>query len=448
MKNRLLRTTISAGLGLTLAIGFSVNDAAAETKAELQNKLDEIEEKQNANQNEQDQSEKQLNENRKQQDSVVDKLKESEKKIKTMNSQISSKQSEVDQGKKDMDRLKKEIDVLTKRIDQRDQLLKDRVRSMYINGGAVGYLEVLMGSDSFGNFLDRVYALKTIADQDKKILTDQERDKQAQVAKQDEVQDELDKIKSDLVYLKTVKTDLDNEKENQQQLMAQLEDEATELETAAMDKQEEEEILKAQQSVINGKLKTLAEEEAKKKAEAEAAAKAAAEKTQNEKPAAASASAPADSGESSGGSRSAQVVKTSAPAPSGNFIRPAAGYVSSEFGARWGGFHPGIDIANSTGTPVQAVASGVVFSAKDSDSYGNWVIISHTVNGETYTTVYAHLSAMYVSAGQTVSQGQTIGLMGSTGNSTGPHLHFEIYNGPWTPPPHTGAMNPRNYINF
>jgi murein DD-endopeptidase MepM/ murein hydrolase activator NlpD len=118
------------------------------------------------------------------------------------------------------------------------------------------------------------------------------------------------------------------------------------------------------------------------------------------------------------------------------FIWPIHGPVTSEYGPRWGGFHPGIDIGMDTGTPIAAAKRGVVsFAGWNDGGYGNFVIIDH---GDGTATAYAHQSRIGCSVGQVVSQGQTIGSVGSTGNSTGPHLHFEIrVNGV--------AQNPRNF---
>lgn len=113
---------------------------------------------------------------------------------------------------------------------------------------------------------------------------------------------------------------------------------------------------------------------------------------------------------------------------SGSFIWPLpySHAVSSEFGYRWGSLHAGIDIADSGiyGQEIVASDNGTVILAADiNDGYGNYVIIDH---GNGYKTVYAHCSSLAVYEGQTVVQGETIGYVGSTGNSTGPHLHFEI----------------------
>ena len=111
------------------------------------------------------------------------------------------------------------------------------------------------------------------------------------------------------------------------------------------------------------------------------------------------------------------------------------GPVTSEFGPRWGGFHPGIDIAPGYGTPIEAAKDGVVAFAGWMSGYGNFVIIDH---GGGFATAYGHQSRLAVSDGQVVSAGQVIGYVGSTGFSTGPHLHFEIrVNGT--------AVNPRSY---
>jgi murein DD-endopeptidase MepM/ murein hydrolase activator NlpD len=118
----------------------------------------------------------------------------------------------------------------------------------------------------------------------------------------------------------------------------------------------------------------------------------------------------------------------------GYYIRPANGAITSSYGSRRRGFHYGVDIGVSRGTPVVAAASGVVVNVVSScvegrsscgGRYGNYITIEHP-NG-TFTR-YAHLSRVSVSVGEQVSQGERIGLSGNTGRSTGPHLHFEIEN--------------------
>lgn len=130
----------------------------------------------------------------------------------------------------------------------------------------------------------------------------------------------------------------------------------------------------------------------------------------------------------------------------GAFIKPASGYISSPFGYRTSPingaleFHRGIDIAGSGN--ISAAQAGVVEVAAYHYSYGNYVVINHgKINGVTIKTLYAHMqSGLSVSVGQTVSQGQKIGVMGTTGSSTGVHLHFEVQeNGT--------VVNPVNYIN-
>jgi murein DD-endopeptidase MepM/ murein hydrolase activator NlpD len=110
-----------------------------------------------------------------------------------------------------------------------------------------------------------------------------------------------------------------------------------------------------------------------------------------------------------------------APSASG-FIWPVSGPVTSGYGWRWGRMHEGIDIGAPCGTPIRAAASGTIVYAGWMDGYGNIVIIDH---GGGIGTAYGHQSAIYVGGGS-VSQGQTIGAVGSTGHSTGCHLHFEV----------------------
>lgn len=122
-----------------------------------------------------------------------------------------------------------------------------------------------------------------------------------------------------------------------------------------------------------------------------------------------------------------------------SLIKPITGTLSSRFGSRSSvrsSAHTGLDIAAPTGKSISAAASGKVTFAGWKGSYGNLVVITHSNGVQTY---YGHCSKLYVSAGQSVTQGQSIAAVGSTGNSTGPHLHFEIrVNGV--------AYNPQNYV--
>jgi murein DD-endopeptidase MepM/ murein hydrolase activator NlpD len=121
--------------------------------------------------------------------------------------------------------------------------------------------------------------------------------------------------------------------------------------------------------------------------------------------------------------RSAQTGSSGTGVSSSGLIWPVSGPVTSGFGMRWGRMHEGIDIAVPTGTAVHAAASGTVIHAGWLGGYGNLVVIDH---GNGLATAYGHNSSIVVGVGQSVSQGDTIALSGSTGNSTGPHVHFEV----------------------
>ncbi|MCT1576174.1 M23 family metallopeptidase [Oceanobacillus kimchii] len=131
------------------------------------------------------------------------------------------------------------------------------------------------------------------------------------------------------------------------------------------------------------------------------------------------------------------------------FIVPVnGGYtVTSTYGPRGSGFHYGIDLAaRGNGGQIVSSASGKVTRADYSSSYGYVVYVEHNINNKKYTTVYAHMrSNLQVRVGQTVPQGQLLGYMGNTGNSTGQHLHFEIHEGSWQS---RNGIDPELFINF
>ena len=131
-------------------------------------------------------------------------------------------------------------------------------------------------------------------------------------------------------------------------------------------------------------------------------------------------------------------------------MKPTNGRLTSGYGWRDLGFGPefhyGIDLANASGTPIVAAADGVVSYAAPLSTYGNVVIMTHSIDGQIYTTVYAHLSSFNVSVGSVVSKGEQIASMGSTGRSFGSHLHFEIHTGTWQGQK-KGSLNPLRYID-
>jgi murein DD-endopeptidase MepM/ murein hydrolase activator NlpD len=142
---------------------------------------------------------------------------------------------------------------------------------------------------------------------------------------------------------------------------------------------------------------------------------------------------------STGSVNTATTISSGSPSIGISLIRPISGTITSRFGARSSirsSAHTGLDISASKGTSIAAAASGTVTFSGYKGSYGNMIVITHSDSVQTY---YGHCDKLYVSAGTYVSQGQTIAAVGSTGNSTGPHLHLEVrVNGV--------AYNPQNYV--
>ncbi|HEX2039904.1 MAG TPA: peptidoglycan DD-metalloendopeptidase family protein [Acidimicrobiales bacterium] len=135
-------------------------------------------------------------------------------------------------------------------------------------------------------------------------------------------------------------------------------------------------------------------------------------------------------------SRSAADPGTDGRVSGSGLIWPVRGPVTSGYGYRWGRMHQGIDIGAGSGVPIRAAKGGEVIFAGSMGGYGNCIVVDH---GGGFTTLYAHQSRLGASDGQSVSQGQVIGYVGSTGHSTGPHLHFETrVDG--------SPRNPRNYL--
>ncbi|KAA5829631.1 M23 family metallopeptidase [Saccharopolyspora hirsuta] len=112
-----------------------------------------------------------------------------------------------------------------------------------------------------------------------------------------------------------------------------------------------------------------------------------------------------------------------APAPDEEWVAPTDGEISSGFGERWGEVHRGVDVANDVGTPIRAASAGVVIDFGPASGYGLWIRIAHP---DDVISTYGHIDAGFVSVGQSVRAGEVIATMGDRGQSTGPHLHFQI----------------------
>jgi murein DD-endopeptidase MepM/ murein hydrolase activator NlpD len=175
---------------------------------------------------------------------------------------------------------------------------------------------------------------------------------------------------------------------------------------------------------------------AQKQAE-EAAAAAAAQRAAR---AAASAAASARAGRSGGGGGSTVVPSGGGGGGSG-YVLPASGQVTSCFGSRWGVTHYGVDIAAPIGTPIYAATSGVVKRAGPATGFGEAVYI---LGNDGAVTVYGHVNRYFVSAGQRVSVGEQIAEVGNRGQSTGPHLHFEVHTGGQL---YSNEINPVPWMN-
>lgn len=422
MKKTIMTLSVTAVMGFsTVFAGVPAEKTRAASKMEdLQKKSGEIQNKREQIDSQIDSSNDQLGEIQAKQNQVTAEINALDIQIGDTETKIVEKNQQINEKNTEITALNKEIDVLIKRIEERNQVLKERARSYQENGGKIGYLDVLVGAKSFSEFIDRISAVAVIMEADQEILRQHAEDKKALEQKQEKVKADLASLEKMRQELEVLMKDLDVKKEEKNRLMAQLQQEETQVKQLVMTLEEQESILAGQGAAIQKAIEL---------------------EQQRQREAAAAASRAASKNSSGGGGGSAVAAP---PVSSGTFTRPAAGRLSSGFGYRGfngGGFHYGVDIAQSGTVPIVAAADGVVIRSYYSTSYGNCVMIAHSINGQTYTTVYAHMSSRSVGDGAVVSKGQQIGYMGNTGDSYGQHLHFELHRGPWNAAK-SNAINP------
>ena len=313
--------------------------------------------------------------------------------INELKSLIGEKQEEIEQ-------TQAELEEAQAQEEAQYEALKVRIRYSY-EKGEESLLEMLFSADSFGELLNRVGYIRQMNTYDQEQLAIYVKNRELVAA---------------------CKEALEEEEQVLEEAKAEVEEEEAGLETLIAEKEAQ---ITSFQSDINNKEAAIAEYEADA-AEQDAAIAAL---------------------EAAAAEAKKQLEELNKPQVSydgGMFQMPLASYkrVSSEYGYRIhptlgvNKFHNGVDFAANSGTPIMAAYDGTVVGAAYNSSMGNYVMIDH---GDGLFTIYMHASELYVSSGQSVSKGETIAAVGSTGRSTGPHLHFSVrLNGEY--------VNPWNYL--
>lgn len=302
--------------------------------------------------------------------------------INDLNQQISAVSAELDRTAALLSQKETELALAQEECEKQFDSFKNRARIMYENGPST-YIEILFSSGSFSEFMSSIEIIKNLLDYDNRILEERKAAREEIAAQKTEIE--------------TIK----NDQETRRQTLSQMQ---STLETK-----------RASQSAVISQLESR-EETVRRQVEEQVAEEARIQSLINQALAAQKISAQ---------SASASVSGTGTmqwPCPSTNRL-------TSRFATRQHPIdgvtkmHNGIDIAGGYGADIIAADSGTVLFSGNSSSYGKYIVISH---GGGLTTLYAHCSQLLVSAGATVSRGQTIAKVGSTGKSTGPHLHFEV----------------------
>lgn len=319
-----------------------------------------------------------------------DKSAETDAKIKAAEDRIAEITRQIVQARKDQEDLQKEIDELNKEIKEKEKQIKDLVAFYQISEGDNFYLKYIFGADSFEDFIYRFSVAEQLTDANDKLI--------------DEMNDLIAKNKKKMQELKDQEKRLDN-------LNGQI---AKEIEKLGNQKKKFTENALS----VDEEIKTIEDQISYYKS-----------KGCSETEDVIVCSRPSASSYGQASSSADNLI----PSARGFILPLPYGYITSYYGGRihpifgTASYHSGVDIAASTGTTIMASNKGVVVGSDWYDGYGNAVLVYH--ESCDCTTLYGHMSVRSVSVGQGVSRGQKIGEVGSTGWSTGPHLHFQAMYG-------------------
>lgn len=331
------------------------------------------------------QAEKNITEIREERDEIKENLSEAEVEItaimeeiqditieiKALNETLLQNEQAIKEVQAEIKDVEAEIAFLEDKIEERFQILTDRAKSYQESGGNVTYLEVILGAKNFNDFISRLNAITKITDSDAAIIEEQRKDKE-------KVENKLAELENLRMELKEIEELVTEQKETALDMKQQLEDKEDTLKKLVEElKIEDRELARMEANIFE----------------------------------------------------ESNSVTASMIDGTGVLGWPTeGGYISSYVGMRWGHMHKGIDIARtdrSTSPPIFAAEDGVVQTAGfNNGGYGNMVTINH---GNGISTLYAHMASLSVKPGQQVKRGDQIGVMGTTGHSTGIHLHFEVH---------------------
>ena len=339
---------------------------------------------------------------------VSAKLKQIQADLDAANARLQSIQTKQAEINAQIAQTQNEIVKMEAYLKTRQDVLNRRVRAIYMHG-QLNYLEVILGANSFSDFANRVELLKRVIRSDYNLILEIQKQKAAIEAKKAQLEEDKRQLDALAAEAEKTRQEIAKKKAEQQKVL-----DAAKSNKAAAAQMEQD---------LNAQLASVRNLIQQRLAAAEAARQAAQQQA-------------ASDDEGGGGSDDNYVQGT------GAMGWPCSGPITSPFGYRthpiFGTtiFHAGIDIGVDYGTPIHAADSGVVVYSGWISGYGNAVIIDH---GGGISTLYGHNQSLAVSEGQSVSKGSVIAYAGSTGNSTGPHCHFEVdVNG--------SPVNPMGYL--
>ena len=422
-RQKFWKSAIALGLVIVLTIGLVAGAlayvASAARSDELQQQLDELQQQADENDELQQQVQDQLDSNYEQVSALVDQKTEIDLQIAGTKQQIADLNLQIEEYNTSIAAKQEELDACIAEQDELFERYKLRIRAMEENG-EISYWSVLFNATSFSDLLDRLDMVSEVMTSDQLMLEQME-----QVAAQ---------IETERAGLEEEKAALEASKLELAGLEEQLEEQRAASDSYIQQISADLELLQALNLEYENRAADLEEEIGAVQVEYDEAKAAEEEEARRQQAAQEAAGSSTVTG---GGAGNVEASGFLYPLPAG------VSWVTDAFGYRWHplkgkySFHYGVDFAANQGTPIYATKSGTVSIVSYNGTDGNYVRINH---GDGTESRYCHMDTVYVSSGEYVSQGQTIGTVGSTGLSTGPHMHFEIFvNGT--------NVNPMNYVS-